>query len=311
MRIFLTGATGYIGSAVLDALVRAGHDVTALVRSNAKAAQVSERGAHPVVGNMEEPESYRPAADAQDGYVHAAFDSRSDSGPDVDRTALDTLLAAARRPRTGGSPSAPRFFVYTSGLGVLGQTSDPAGEEAPLNPIPFVAWRAEHEALVLAAGQGDLRTMVVRPGVVYGGGRGTVGDLLKAATNGLVRVVGDGHNHWPLVYDRDLAELYTRLVTADDARGVFHANDEGDESVNDLVAALALHAGVHPDVRHMPIEEARTKMGSVADAMALDQIVRSPRSHEIGWTPSVKTVAGHMARLVEEWRTERNGHEER
>src|SRR5581483_3621243 len=100
MRIFLTGATGYIGAAVLDALVRAGHDVTALVRNNERARGVAKRGAHPVIGDLAEPESYRASADAQDGYVHAAFDARSGRGAAIERSALDTLLAAAKRPRT-------------------------------------------------------------------------------------------------------------------------------------------------------------------------------------------------------------------
>src|SRR5689334_11390705 len=114
MRIFLTGATGYIGAAVLDALVRGGHDVTALVRNNEKARNVAKRGGHPVIGNLAEPESYRGAADAQDGYVHAAYDSRSGQGPAIDRTALETIIAAARRPRTSGAPtSATRFIIYT------------------------------------------------------------------------------------------------------------------------------------------------------------------------------------------------------
>src|SRR4029077_10423818 len=103
MRIFLTGATGYIGGAILDALVRAGHDVTALVRDNEKAARLAARGIRPVVGNLGEPESYRAAADAQDGYIHAAFERASGRGPAVDRVALDTLITAARRPRTAGS----------------------------------------------------------------------------------------------------------------------------------------------------------------------------------------------------------------
>ena len=81
MRIFLTGATGYIGGAVLDALVRGAHDVTALVRDSEKARRVARRGAHPIVGNLAEPDSYRGAAEAQDGYVHAAFDSASGRGP--------------------------------------------------------------------------------------------------------------------------------------------------------------------------------------------------------------------------------------
>jgi nucleoside-diphosphate-sugar epimerase len=129
-----------------------------------------------------------------------------------------------------------------------------------------------------------------------------VGELFKSATNGLVRVVGNGNNHWPLVYDRDLADLYVKLAGREDASGVFHANDEGDERVNDIVAAIAPYLPVRPDVRHVPIDEARAKMGSYADALSLDQVVRSPRARALGWTPSLHSVAGNAARLLEEWR---------
>src|SRR5207253_6514557 len=115
MRIFLTGATGYVGGAVLDALMRAGHDVTALVRDNEKAARVASRGGRPVIGNLGDPESYRAAADAQDGYVHTAFDNASGRSAAIDRIAIDTILAAAKRPRTAGSSApAQRFVIYTS-----------------------------------------------------------------------------------------------------------------------------------------------------------------------------------------------------
>src|SRR4249919_3015188 len=119
MRIFLTGGTGYIGAAVLDALVKHGHDVTALVRDNGKASRVTARGARPVVGNLGDPESYRAAADAQDGYIHTAFDTVSGRGPSTDRVALDTIFAAAKRPRTAGArTAATRFVIYTSGVWV-------------------------------------------------------------------------------------------------------------------------------------------------------------------------------------------------
>jgi len=305
MRIFLTGATGYIGAAVLDALVRAGHDVTALVRDNEKAARVAARGGHPVIGNLAEPASFHGSAEGQDGYVHAAFDYASNRGAAIDRAALDAIIAAAKRPRTAGS-AAPsrRFIVYTSGVWVLGKAPEPVAEDAPVQPIPLVSWRTDHERLVLDAGD-HFRTAVVRPGVVYGGGRGMVGDIFKAATQGLVRVVGDGNNRWPLVYDRDLADLYARLAGNQDASGIFHANDEGDERVNDLVAAISPYLAVRPDVRHVPIEEARSKMGLYAEALALDQVVRSPRARAIGWTPTLHSVAGNAARLLEEWRTAR------
>jgi nucleoside-diphosphate-sugar epimerase len=307
MRIFLTGATGYIGAAVLDALVRGGHDVTALVRDNEKARRVAKRGAHPVVGNMAEPESFRSSADAQDGYVHAAYDSSSGGGPAIELLALETILAAAKRPRTAGAAApARRFVIYTSGVWILGRTPEPATEEAPVNPIAASRFRPAHEQLVLDANQDHLRAIVVRPGVVYGGGNGMIGDIFKAASNGLVRVVGDGNNHWPLVYDRDLADLYARLAAHPDASGIFHANDEGDERVNDIVGAIKPYLPVKPDVRYVPIDEARHKLGVYADAMALDQVVRSPRAHALGWTPTLHSVAGNAARLLEEWREERN-----
>jgi nucleoside-diphosphate-sugar epimerase len=130
--------------------------------------------------------------------------------------------------------------------------------------------------------------------------------LFKAACNGLVRVVGDGNNHWPLVYDRDLADLYARLAMKEECAGIYHANDEGDERVNDIVAAIAPYVALRPDVRHVPIEEARQKLGPYADALALDQVVRSPRARALGWTPTLHSVAGNAARLLEEWRASRN-----
>jgi nucleoside-diphosphate-sugar epimerase len=300
MRIFLTGATGYIGSAVLDALVRSGHEVTALVRNTEKAERVSRLGVSPIVGDLSKPASYVPAATAADGIVHTAYEF-SKNGHKVDRAALDTLISAAERRASNGQPAS---LVYTSGVWVLGDARTPADESAPVQPVPLVAWRPEHEQVALGAGRG-VRTVVVRPGIVYGGARGIIGDLLKDALNGLVRIVGEGKNHWPCIYDRDLADLYVRVATLDDAHGIFHANDEADESVVDIVDAIAGHAKTRPDVRHVPIEEARAKMGPYADALALDQLVRSPRARALGWAPTLHSVSGNVSRLFEEYRTSR------
>src|SRR3982074_1271663 len=117
MRIFVTGDTGHIGPPALDARVRGGHDVTALVRNNEKARGVAKRGAHPVIGNLADLDSFRGSAEAHDGYVHAAYDSSAGGGPPIEKAALETLIAAAKRPRTAGN-SAPvkRFLIYTSGV---------------------------------------------------------------------------------------------------------------------------------------------------------------------------------------------------
>ena len=293
MRIFLTGGTGYIGTAVLDALVRGGHQVDALVRNSEKAAEVQSRGATAVLGNLSQPATYADAVAAADGAVHTAFEY-SPRGRDVDAIAIDTMLAAPAKPG--------RFLIYTSGIWVLGSCASPVDESAALEPAEIVAWRPSHEQRVLDAASSGVRAAVIRPGIVYGGSRGIVGDLFKDAANGLVRIVGNGDNHWPLVYDRDLGELYLRLAAQADASGIFHANDEGDEQVNDLVTAIAGHVRIRPSVRRIPLAEARQKMGPYADALALDQRVRSRRSRAMGWSPSVRSVTGNVARLFDEWR---------
>jgi nucleoside-diphosphate-sugar epimerase len=246
-----------------------------------------------VLGDLARPETYTDAAAAADGAVHTAFEY-SARGQQVDAAALDALTHADGRPG--------RFLIYTSGVWILGSSVHPMDESAPLNPAELVLWRPEHEKRVLDAASKGLRTVVVRPGIVYGGSRGIVGDLFKDAANGLVRIIGSGDNHWALVYDRDLGELYLRLVNSADASGVFHANDEGDERVNDLVAAISGYASINPSVRRVPLPEARQKMGAYADALALDQIVRSPRARALGWSPSLRSVSGNAARLFEEWR---------
>ena len=293
MRIFLTGGTGYIGSAVLDAFVRAGHHVDALVRNSEKAERVQARGATPLLGDAADPSTYADAAAAADVVVLAAAEA-SPRGVKVDAITIDTVLSTPVRPG--------RVVIYTSGVWVLGPAPASVDETAPLHPIEHVAWRPAHEARVLDAATAGWRAIVIRPGIVYGGSSGIVGDLLKDASNSLIRVVGSGDNHWPLVYDRDLADLYVRTATNPQASGVYHANDEGDETVNEIVKAISEHAKTQPSVRHVPLSEAKKKLGTYAEALALDQIVRSPRARALGWNPSLHSVSGNAARLFEEWK---------
>jgi nucleoside-diphosphate-sugar epimerase len=294
MRVFVTGGTGYVGAAVLDALVRGGHRVDALVRNSEGAARVQARGAQPVLGDLLQPATWRDAAANADGTVHAASEDGLKKR-DADALAVETLTTLP--PKDG------RFLVYTSGIWILGPAPSPIDETAPVNPIDIVAWRPAHEQRVLDASTAGVRAIVIRPGVVYGGSRGIVGDIVKDAANSLVRVVGSGENHWPLIYERDLGELYARVVGTRGASGIFHATDDGAETVNELVKAICEHAPTEPSIRHVPLPEARKKLGPYADALALDQIVRSPRARALGWAPALTSVAGNAARLFEEWKS--------
>ena len=297
MRIFLTGATGYIGSAIVDALLRANHQITALVRTPQAADALASRGVAPVLGDLGTVKWYRAAADGFDSYIHTAADLTA-KREEIDRKAIETLMsaAAARAKDTVCS------FVYTSGIWVLGSNAQPMDETALPNPGQLLGWRPGHEQLVLQGAGRNLRTAVIRPGIVYGGNRGIVSDLLKNALNGLIRVIGSGDNHWPLVYHRDLADLYVRVATQQAGSGIYHANDEADETVNTVVEGIVHQMSMPPDVRHVPLEEGRKKLGAYADALALDQRVRSPRARTLGWSPTLHSVSNNVPRLLEEFR---------
>lgn len=191
MHIFLTGATGYLGAGIAAELIRARHDVTALVRSDTSAARVLSYGIEVHRGDLREPETYRDAARAADAIVHAGVEGGADR-MDVDRTFVEAVAGAN--------------LIYTSTLFVLGAVEN-GDESSPAGGV-----RAEHERLALDAGGA-----VIRPGMIWGAEGAFLFENPIA--------IGDGSNRWPLVHRDDVAELY-RLVVEKRARGIFHAVTE-------------------------------------------------------------------------------------
>jgi nucleoside-diphosphate-sugar epimerase len=295
MRVFVTGAGGYVGGAVARAFAAAGHQVTGLVRAPEKAARVEEWGVRALTGDLREPESWVQQAAAHDTLVHVAMQP----GPDklaVDRLAVDTLLDASRR---GGAES----LIYTSVMFVLGQTGDDAADEgaSTKSAAPSAAGRPEHERRVLDAGDDRLATAVIRPGMVYGGRGGAVGQAFATASrDGAATIIGDGRNRWPLVHLDDVGALYVRVAEAR-ARGIFHAVDGVPLTVEEISRAASQAAGGGGAVTHLPVESARAFLGPFADSLALDQVIAAPRSAALGWSarrPSFVTWADEVYR---EW----------
>jgi nucleoside-diphosphate-sugar epimerase len=297
MRVFLTGATGTIGSSVVRTLVKAGHRVTGLVRSAEKEAELKALGAGALRGDLKEPSTYQAVAAEHDACIHIGFEYTA-QGVAADRAAIDTLLEAAR------GAGSPRSVVYTSGVLVLGNTGDrPADESASTaGAIPAVAWRPEHERLVLAAASEALATAVVRPGFVYGGGRGLIEGYFETATKeGAAVYVGDGRNRMTLVHAEDLAELY-RLFVEKRARGVFHAVDGASPRIAELARAASEAAGKGGATRSLSVEEARKQMGPFADALCTDQVVVTRRSVELGWKPAHRPFLESAREVFAAWR---------
>jgi len=278
MRIFVIGGTGYIGSAVVQHLVRAGHGVTGLVRSAEKQAQLVSLGARAVLGDMKLPSSYAAEAGAQDAAIHLGFSSSEAAA--LDRTVVDTLLDAAHAARR------PYSVLYTSGVLVLGPAGPtPADEDASTARAVFNTWRPAHEQRVLAGASGPVATAVVRPGWVYGGQGGLVaGYFHSAVAEGAAAFVGDGHNRMPQVHREDVAELYRRVLE-ERAGGIFHAVDAGTGTVRDTAVAASRAAGRHGAVRSIPLADAMRTLGPFAEAMCVDQWVASRRAQTLGWQP--------------------------
>jgi nucleoside-diphosphate-sugar epimerase len=165
MRVFLTGATGYIGGAVAEALAGAGHEVRALARSESAEAAVRDRGWIPARGDLREPATLTARAGEADAVVHAANTGGADAAA-IDETAARALLGALEG---SGKP-----FVYTSGIWVLGDTGGFIVDEdaSTTRPAALSAWRAGLETELTAAAGRGVRAVVLRPAVVYGRGGG-------------------------------------------------------------------------------------------------------------------------------------------
>ena len=295
MRIFLTGATTLIGATVATALARAGHQLTALVRPTGPVpARLRQQGIEILTGDLSDVGQNRGALDGVDALVHCARDT-SPRAAEIDRQVVDVFRDAFWRAGRG-------LFVYSSSAWVIGPTHGPADETSAIHPPEIERDRAATEQVVLDSQGGGVRAVVIRPGLVYGGDSGIVSDMLRDACNGIVRVVGSGDNHWPLVYRDDLADLFVRIVASADATGVFHATDGSVDTVNELVEAMSTHVVHKPEVRHMSIADAKHRMGTLAEALAMDQIVRSPKALALGWAPSLTSAARNIPRLLEERR---------
>jgi nucleoside-diphosphate-sugar epimerase len=278
MRVFVTGATGFIGSAVVRELVDAGHQVLGLARSEKAAKDLVAAGAEVHRGSLEDLESLRSGAAAADGVIHTAFiHDFANYGPaaEADKRAIETLgtaLAGSNRPLlvTGGT-------LLVQPQGQLATEDDAANSSFP---------RKSEEAGSALVSRGVRASVVRLPPSVHGkGDHGFVPRLISIAhEKGVSAYIGDGLNRWPAVHRLDAAHLYRLVLEKGSAGGRYHG--VADDGVPTREIAEIIGRRLNVPVVSKSREEAADHFGWIAHFFAMDVPASSAQTQErLGWCP--------------------------
>ncbi|GGP22057.1 SDR family oxidoreductase [Silvimonas iriomotensis] len=289
MRIFLTGATGFIGSALVPELLQAGHEVVGMTRSDEGARALAAAGAQAYRGTLEEPEGIRRGAAEADAVIHTAFDhdfSRFVENCEKDKrviAALGTALAGSNRP-----------LVITSGTGLgMGEHGEPAREDICnlSHPNPRVASEMAGNALLEAG----INLSVMRlPQVHNPHKQGLISPLIDIARQkGVVAWVGDGQNRWPAGHLSDVVRLYRLAMEAARPGARYHA--VGEEGVTSREIAEALGQRLNLPVKSIAPEDAAAHFGWMGMFVSLDMPASSAQTQAtLGWRPAGPTLVADL-----------------
>jgi nucleoside-diphosphate-sugar epimerase len=292
MHVLVLGGTGFIGTAIVRALIRRGHDLIALARSEASAERLSGAGCRPLMGDIAAPEPWIARLPPVDAVVHAACDLNADMGA-VDRRLLDGLLPAlAARSRA-------TRFVYTGGCWLFGSTgADVATEDTPFSPLPAFAWMVPHARRILSSP--GIEGIVIHPAMVYTADGGVfsrfAGDARERAA---IRVVESEAVRWPLVHRDDLAELYAlALAVAPPGSSYIGAAVDGLQ-VGDIARAFARRFGLPNQApRIISADQIAGELGEWARGYACDQRLSGAKARaKLGWQPVHRDPKGEIAAL--------------
>src|SRR5882672_6857716 len=278
MRVFVTGATGFIGSAIVQELVGAGHQVLGLARSDAAARSLTTAGAWVHRGSLDDLESLTRGAAASDGVIHAGFNhdfANYTAAANTDRHAIEVLgtaLAGSDRP-----------LIVTSGT-LLAQRQGPLATEQDAHNPNFPR-KSEEAALALTAH--GVRTSVLRlPPSVHGNGdHGFVPQLISIAREKRVSAyMADGLNRWPAVHRLDAAHLYRLVLEKGIAEATYHG--VADEGIPTREIAEAIGRGLNVPVVSKSREAAADHFGWIAPFFGMDGPASSAQTQErLGWRP--------------------------
>jgi nucleoside-diphosphate-sugar epimerase len=284
VKVFLTGATGYIGNVVAERLQVAGHEVLGLARSNEATTTLQDRHITPVPGGLDDLSALTAAARSADAVIYAAFKL----GADIDASVADERRAVAAL--IDGVRGTAKPLIFTSGTAVLGDTGSWVFEEdTPIAPHPFRG-RLETETLLLETK--DIHGIVLRPPNVYGRGDGHgVVSILRHVGRQLRKVpyaTGSGDHLWSFVHVEDLAELYLLALTKSPRGERFHAGAQSGLRTQAIAGAVSQGIGLSGTTTEVPLEELRTlfPVPPLADYWASNSQSSADKAKRLlGWHP--------------------------
>ncbi|MGW8379039.1 SDR family oxidoreductase [Streptomyces sp. ODS28] len=284
MRVLVTGASGWVGSAVVPEMVAAGHQVSGLARSEASAAVVEAAGAVSVRGSVEDHDVLREAAARADAVIHLAFPvERALSGGMAEAVASD--VATIRALGEGLAPGGP--IAVASGTVGLARDGVPATERDRPAPDALLAARQPSDEAALALAERGLRPTVVRlaPTNHGEGDNGFVPHLIDTARRtGFSGYPGDGSSRWPAVHVRDTARLF-RLAIEGAPAGYLHAVAEEGVALREIAETIGRHLGL--PARSVPMSQVDDHFGFLGAFLTSDSPVSNTLTRKCtGWTPT-------------------------